>query len=122
LNQFDSRQPQPSRALSSSVAERVREFGIRQALGADRMSILRLVLEQGLATTFAGMAAGALGSLILGRYLQSLLFGVTAHDPTILAASCAVLLLAAHPLRGLSKPVGGDQCRQQDSDVADRVA
>ena len=44
------------------------------------MSILRLVLRQGLVTTFTGMAAGALGSLILGRYLQSLLFGVTAHD------------------------------------------
>ena len=81
--------------LSSSVAERAREFGIRQALGADRIAILRLVLEQGLATTFAGMAAGVLGSLILGRYLQSLLFGVTAHDPRILAASCAALLVVA---------------------------
>ena len=81
--------------LSSSVAERVREFGIRQALGADRASILRLVLRQGLATTVAGMAAGAMGSLILGRYLQSLLFGVTPHDPIILAAGCATLLLVA---------------------------
>ena len=81
--------------LSSSVAERAREFGIRQALGADRASILRLVLQQGLATTVPGMAAGALGSLILGRFLQSLLFGVTPHDPTILAAGCAALLLVA---------------------------
>ena len=80
---------------SSSVAERVREFGIRQALGADRAAILRLVLRQGLATACAGILAGAVGSLLLGRSLQSQLFGVTANDPLILAGGCVILLMVA---------------------------
>ena len=66
--------------LAFGVAQRVREFGIRQALGADRSSILSLVFKQGLRTAGLGMALGLAGSVALGRYLQTLLFGVTAHD------------------------------------------
>ena len=63
--------------LAFGVAQRVREFGIRQALGADRSSILSLVLKQGLRTAGLGMALGLAGSVVLARYLQTLLFGVT---------------------------------------------
>ena len=66
--------------LAFGVAQRVREFGIRQALGADRSSILSLVLKQGLRTAGLGMLLGLGGSVALGRYLQTLLFGVTPHD------------------------------------------
>ena len=63
----------------------MREFGIRQALGADRASILSLVLRQGLRTTAVGIALGLAGALALTRYLQSLMFGVSTHDPAVFA-------------------------------------
>jgi predicted permease len=66
--------------LAFGVAQRIREFGIRQALGADRSSILSLVLKQGLQTAGLGIVLGLAGSVALGRYLQALLFGVTPHD------------------------------------------
>jgi len=79
--------------LAFGVAQRVREFGIRQALGADRRSILSMVLKQGLGTAAIGLAIGLGGSLALTRYLQSLLFGVGAQDVTVFAG-VTVLLLA----------------------------
>jgi predicted permease len=69
--------------LAFGVAQRAREFGIRQALGADRQKILSLVLAQGLRTTGAGILIGLVGSVALTRYLQSLLFGVGAHDVSV---------------------------------------
>jgi predicted permease len=66
--------------LAFGVAQRVREFGIRQALGADRSSILSLVLKQGLMTTGLGVLIGLGGSMALTKYLNTLLFGVTTHD------------------------------------------
>jgi len=78
--------------LAFGVAQRVREFGIRQALGADRSSILSLVLTQGLRTAGLGMALGLAGSVALGRYLQTLLFGVTPHDATVFGGVTVLLL------------------------------
>jgi predicted permease len=77
--------------LAFGVAQRVREFGIRQALGADRGSILALVLKQGLATAGAGVAIGLAMAVALTRYLQTLLFGVTAHDAVVFTGVTAVL-------------------------------
>ena len=81
--------------LAFGVAQRVREFGIRQALGADRASILSLVLIQGLRTAALGIALGLGGALALTRYLQSLLFGVTTHDVSVFGAVPALLLAVA---------------------------
>jgi predicted permease len=81
--------------LAFGVAQRVREFGIRQALGADRSSILSLVLTQGLRTTTAGLAIGLAGSFVLTRYLQSLLFGVAPHDMTVFGGVTVLLLCVA---------------------------
>jgi len=81
--------------LAFGVTQRVREFGIRQALGADRRSILSLVFEQGLRTAAAGIAVGVVGSLAMTRYLQSLLFGITTHDPIAFAGVAVILLLVA---------------------------
>ena len=78
--------------LAFGVAQRVREFGIRQALGADRSSILSLVLKQGLRTAGLGMALGLAGSVALGRYLQTLLFGVTPHDAGVFGGVTVLLL------------------------------
>ena len=77
--------------LAFGVAQRVREFGIRQALGADRSSILSLVLKQGLRTAGAGMVLGLGLSIVLGRFL----FGVTARDPAVLVGASVVLFSVA---------------------------
>ena len=81
--------------LAFGVAQRVREFGIRQALGADRASILSLVLAQGVRTAGAGVVLGVVAAVGLSRYLQSLLFGVSAHDAAVFAAVPLVLLAVA---------------------------
>jgi len=81
--------------LAFGVAQRAREFGIRQALGADRRAILSLVLRQGLSTAGVGIVLGILGSLALTRYLRTLLFGVAAHDVTVYAAVSSVLAAVA---------------------------
>ena len=81
--------------LAFGVAQRVREFGIRQALGADRTSILSLVLTQGLRTTAIGLAIGLAGAFALTKYLRTLLFNVGAHDAAVFIAVPAVLLAVA---------------------------
>ncbi len=81
--------------LAFGVAQRVREFGIRQALGADQSSILSLVLKQGLRTAGLGIVLGLGASMGLARFLQTLLFGVTPHDPAVFAEVAAVLFAVA---------------------------
>jgi predicted permease len=81
--------------LAFAVAQRTREIGIRQALGADRRSILSLVLKQGLSTAGVGIGFGLAGSVALTRYLQTLLFGVGAHDIQVYVAVTIVLLSVA---------------------------
>jgi putative ABC transport system permease protein len=81
--------------LAFSVAQRVREFGIRQALGADRRSILSLVFKQGLATTGVGLAIGLAASYGSSRYLETLLYGVNARDWMVFATVTVVLLAVA---------------------------
>ena len=81
--------------LAFGVAERSREFGIRQALGADPRAIFSLVLAQGMRTAGAGVTLGLAGSAALTRYLQSLLFGVAAHDVSVYATVTIVLLAVA---------------------------
>jgi predicted permease len=81
--------------LAFAVAQRVREFGVRQALGADSGSILRLVLGQGLRTAAIGSALGLAGALVLSRYLESLLFQVTARDVGVLSGVTVLLLAVA---------------------------
>ncbi len=63
------------------VGRRVREIGIRLALGAGQAAILRLILTQGMRPVIVGVAIGLLAALALTRWMQSLLFGVSATDP-----------------------------------------
>jgi predicted permease len=81
--------------LAFGVAQRAREFGIRQALGADAGSILSLVLKQGMRTAGLGVALGLVGAVAVTRYLQSLLFGVGAHDVVVYAGVTTLLLAVA---------------------------
>jgi putative ABC transport system permease protein len=81
--------------LANLVASRVREIGIRMAIGATPGEIGRLVLRQAMVPVAAGTAAGLAGSLALGRFLQALLFGVKAGDPfTRCVAAVAILAMA----------------------------
>ena len=81
--------------LAFSVAQRGREFGIRQALGADRKSILALVLKQGLMTAGVGIVLGLAASAGVSRFMQTMLFGVDRYDPTVFVGVTAVLFLVA---------------------------
>ena len=81
--------------LAFNVAQRVREFGIRQALGADGQSILALVLKQGLTTSGTGLVIGLAASYGLSRYLETLLFGVTARDWAVFSIVTLLLLAVA---------------------------
>jgi predicted permease len=81
--------------LAYGVTQRVREFGIRQALGADQRSILSLVLAQGIRRVGVGVAIGLAGALFLSKYLESLLFGVSAYDIPVFSLVTAVLFAVA---------------------------
>ena len=67
--------------LAQQVARRTQEIGIRMALGAGAGEILRLVLTRGMTLVGTGLAAGALGALLLSRLLDTVLFGVSQTDP-----------------------------------------
>ena len=79
--------------ISYSVARRTSEFGIRMAMGAQPVSVLFMVLRQGMTLGIAGVAAGILGALALTRLIRGLLFGVDATDPVTFAAMASGLLV-----------------------------
>ena len=84
--------------MSYVVSQRIPELGVRIALGAAPASILALVLRQGAMLAAAGVAVGIALALAAGRFLDGLLFGVTARDPWIFAAvavSVVIVTLAA---------------------------
>jgi putative ABC transport system permease protein len=81
--------------LSGSVNERMREIGVRAALGATRRDILALVLGDGMTLTAAGIAVGLFGAAAAGQTLTSLLFGVSRLDPPTYLGVVALLALVA---------------------------
>jgi predicted permease len=80
--------------VTYSVVQRQREIGLRIALGAQRASIYRLVLRDGLVPVVAGVVAGIATALASARLVESLLFEVSPYDPGIATAAVAVLLAA----------------------------
>ena len=78
--------------LSGTVSERVREIAVRTALGATRISVVAIVLRQGMSLTIAGMVIGLAGAVIASRFLETMLFGVSPLDAVTYAG--VVVLLA----------------------------
>ena len=81
--------------ISYITAQRRNEIGIRMALGARRMQVLRMVLREAALLLLAGTATGVLLSLAAGQSARSLIFGITAWDPRTLAGAAVLLALVA---------------------------
>jgi len=79
--------------LASSVAERQREMGIRIALGAEKLTLIRMVLGRAVSATLAGVCLGGAGALALTGLLRGMLFEIQPTDPPTFAAAAAVLLV-----------------------------
>jgi putative ABC transport system permease protein len=81
--------------IAYSSTQRTHEFGVRIALGANRQDILKLVVQQGFKLAVLGVSIGVGGALILTRFLSSLLYEVSAHDPLTFSGVAALLMLVA---------------------------
>ena len=82
-------------ALSYMVAQRTREVGVRVALGATHAQIRGLVIGRGLRMVGGGLIAGIAGALVLGRSIETQLFGVSALNVPALSLAAGALLVAA---------------------------
>ncbi len=82
-------------AVAYSVAQRTGEIGVRMALGAQTMHVLRLIIAQGMKPVVIGLIVGIAAALALGRLLTSQLYQVSAHNPLVLAVTAGTLALAA---------------------------
>jgi putative ABC transport system permease protein len=81
--------------LSAIMTARLREVGLRVALGASRSDIVRLVLGRGFAMAGIGLVLGLAASMLGSQLLRSFLFGVAPADPTVIAGAAALMMLAA---------------------------
>jgi putative ABC transport system permease protein len=81
--------------LAYSVGQRTRDIGVRIALGAQSRNILGLVVRQGLNLVIVGLVIGMIAALVLVRFIESILYGVTSYDPIVLGSAALILGLAA---------------------------
>lgn len=78
--------------IAYAVNQRTHEFGIRIALGAQKRDILKLVVRQGMTLSVIGVAIGVAASLVLTRFLSSLLYGVSNTDPATFTSVTLLLI------------------------------
>jgi putative ABC transport system permease protein len=81
--------------MAFAVAQRTREFGVRMALGAQRSRVIRLVLKEGTILALSGVSIGLGGAYLVGRAMQSTLYGVEAFDLRAFAMVSLLLIAAA---------------------------
>jgi predicted permease len=79
--------------MSYTVARRTKEIGVRMAIGAQRIDIMRMILREAGLLVGLGLVVGLAASLAGAQLLRTLLFGIAPRDPFTLAATCGVLLL-----------------------------
>ncbi|HEY3754620.1 MAG TPA: ABC transporter permease [Opitutaceae bacterium] len=79
--------------MAYAVAQRIREFGVRMALGAQSLDVLRLVFLEGVRLAGIGLAVGLVLALVLTRFLASDLYGVRPNDPLALAGVAVLISL-----------------------------
>jgi predicted permease len=79
--------------VSYTVASRTREIGVRMALGADRLIVLGMIVRQVAVTALAGLALGIPLAWVAVRYAESLIYGITAHDPASFALAGGLVLI-----------------------------
>jgi predicted permease len=79
--------------VAYAVGRRTREIGIRMAIGAKPLDVLRMVLTQGLGFTFAGLGIGLFAAYFASRALAGFVVGVSPHDPGIFAGVALILAL-----------------------------
>jgi putative ABC transport system permease protein len=81
--------------MSYTVAQRTHEIGVRMALGAHPGNVMGMLIREGMLLVGMGIIIGTAVALAVGRYLQSLLFGIGARDPATIAGSAALLAAVA---------------------------
>ena len=77
--------------VSYVVSQRIREIGVRMALGASASEVQGMVLKQGVGLAAAGIVAGLVGAALMSSFLASLLFGVRPVDPVTYGSVAAML-------------------------------
>jgi predicted permease len=82
-------------AVAYSVEQRTGEIGVRMALGAQTVDVLRLIVRQGMAPVLLGLTIGIVAALALGRLLTTQLYQVSPHNPALLATTAVTLALVA---------------------------
>ena len=82
-------------AVAYTVEQRTGEIGVRMALGAQTMDILRLVVNQGMRPVVVGLLTGLAAALALGRLIAAQLYQTSAHNPLMLGVTVVVLGAAA---------------------------
>jgi macrolide transport system ATP-binding/permease protein len=78
--------------MAYAVARRTSEIGIRVALGAQRRSVVSMVLGEVMAMAAVGLGTGILATLAASRVLETFLFQIKPNDPMVLSAAVAILL------------------------------
>ena len=84
--------------MAYAVTQRTREIGVRLALGASGSQMMRLVLGQSLVLTMSGMLIGLAGAVAVTRYLDQLLFGLTALDAGTYAGRLGCCSASSRPM------------------------
>lgn len=81
--------------ISYSVAQRTQELGLRMALGAQQLDVLKLVVGGSLKIVLIGVALGLVGAYILTRVMSNLLYGISVTDPSIFVSMSLLLIIIA---------------------------
>jgi putative ABC transport system permease protein len=81
--------------MSYAVSNRTHEIGVRMALGARQVDVLKLIVRQGMSLVVIGVVIGLAGALVTTRLVSSLLFNVSPRDPFIFGAATAALAIVA---------------------------